>query len=269
MKTSNCGCVLSSPSNPKRPYYLAFSFSWESRELSLLGGVRLMDCPLLCNKVGCDTFIYLIFFLWIQVLRKRDAKETVLRRSKRRWAPIPCSMQENSLGPFPLFLQQVGFTFFLIGSVLIPRVRFVQVSKLLRDLKRNRFDWKYPWSIIKVSKVRKITKKLIIWKRLQPLNDIYELICTKATGYWAPAMSHVGTALSMTLEINLADPGSHVGYEPSKEGRGGHTVMVLGDECCGGDGLGDLRIHLISTKFWFEMCKSRKNLGKHPLGPRT
>ncbi|KAB1258450.1 Desmocollin-3 [Camelus dromedarius] len=42
-----------------------------------------------------------------KVLRKRHTNETVLRRSKRRWAPIPCSMQENSLGPFPLFLQQV------------------------------------------------------------------------------------------------------------------------------------------------------------------
>ncbi|XP_010585096.2 desmocollin-3 isoform X1 [Loxodonta africana] len=42
-----------------------------------------------------------------KVLRKRQTKETVLRRAKRRWAPIPCSMQENSLGPFPLFLQQV------------------------------------------------------------------------------------------------------------------------------------------------------------------
>lgn len=35
------------------------------------------------------------------------SKEKVLRRTKRRWAPIPCSMQENSLGPFPLFLQQI------------------------------------------------------------------------------------------------------------------------------------------------------------------
>uniref|UniRef100_A0A8C5KY19 Desmocollin 2 n=1 Tax=Jaculus jaculus TaxID=51337 RepID=A0A8C5KY19_JACJA len=34
-------------------------------------------------------------------------KEKVLSRPKRRWAPIPCSMQENSLGPFPLFLQQI------------------------------------------------------------------------------------------------------------------------------------------------------------------
>ncbi|XP_059975520.1 desmocollin-3 isoform X2 [Mesoplodon densirostris] len=42
-----------------------------------------------------------------KVLRKRHTKETVLRRSKRRWAPLPCSMLENSLGPFPLFLQQV------------------------------------------------------------------------------------------------------------------------------------------------------------------
>uniref|UniRef100_G1R412 Desmocollin 2 n=1 Tax=Nomascus leucogenys TaxID=61853 RepID=G1R412_NOMLE len=42
-----------------------------------------------------------------KVLKKRHAKEKVLRRAKRRWAPIPCSMLENSLGPFPLFLQQV------------------------------------------------------------------------------------------------------------------------------------------------------------------
>ncbi|XP_008071586.1 desmocollin-3 [Carlito syrichta] len=42
-----------------------------------------------------------------KVLKKRHAKEPVLRRAKRRWAPIPCSMQENSLGPFPLLLQQV------------------------------------------------------------------------------------------------------------------------------------------------------------------
>lgn len=42
-----------------------------------------------------------------EVLTKRHTNETVLRRAKRRWAPIPCSMQENSLGPFPLFLQQV------------------------------------------------------------------------------------------------------------------------------------------------------------------
>ncbi|EHB15925.1 Desmocollin-3 [Heterocephalus glaber] len=42
-----------------------------------------------------------------KILKKRNIKETVLRRSKRRWAPIPCSMQENSLGPFPLLLQQV------------------------------------------------------------------------------------------------------------------------------------------------------------------
>ncbi|XP_037693711.1 desmocollin-2-like [Choloepus didactylus] len=42
-----------------------------------------------------------------KVLKKRHSKEKALRRSKRRWAPIPCSMLENSLGPFPLFLQQV------------------------------------------------------------------------------------------------------------------------------------------------------------------
>uniref|UniRef100_H2R3F8 Desmocollin 3 n=1 Tax=Pan troglodytes TaxID=9598 RepID=H2R3F8_PANTR len=42
-----------------------------------------------------------------KVSKTSHTRETVLRRAKRRWAPIPCSMQENSLGPFPLFLQQV------------------------------------------------------------------------------------------------------------------------------------------------------------------
>ncbi|XP_054439470.1 desmocollin-2-like isoform X2 [Pteronotus mesoamericanus] len=39
--------------------------------------------------------------------KQSDSKETVLRRAKRRWAPIPCSMMENHLGPFPLFLEQI------------------------------------------------------------------------------------------------------------------------------------------------------------------
>ncbi|XP_055994175.1 desmocollin-2 isoform X2 [Sorex fumeus] len=41
------------------------------------------------------------------VLKQSHPTEKVLKRAKRRWAPIPCSMLENSLGPFPLFLQQV------------------------------------------------------------------------------------------------------------------------------------------------------------------
>lgn len=42
-----------------------------------------------------------------EVLKKRQYTGKLLSRAKRRWAPIPCSMQENSLGPFPLFLQQI------------------------------------------------------------------------------------------------------------------------------------------------------------------
>lgn len=42
-----------------------------------------------------------------EVLKQSDSKETVLRRAKRRWAPIPCSMMENYLGSFPLFLEQI------------------------------------------------------------------------------------------------------------------------------------------------------------------
>ncbi|XP_043832424.1 desmocollin-1 [Dromiciops gliroides] len=38
---------------------------------------------------------------------KRHAKDRTLKRTKRRWAPIPCSIMENSLGPFPQQIQQI------------------------------------------------------------------------------------------------------------------------------------------------------------------
>uniref|UniRef100_A0A8D0H3G7 Cadherin domain-containing protein n=1 Tax=Sphenodon punctatus TaxID=8508 RepID=A0A8D0H3G7_SPHPU len=37
----------------------------------------------------------------------RHTRDTVLKRSKRRWAPIPSTVMENSLGPFPLQIQQM------------------------------------------------------------------------------------------------------------------------------------------------------------------
>ncbi|ELK05682.1 Desmocollin-1 [Pteropus alecto] len=37
--------------------------------------------------------------------KKRHTNDSVLKRSKRRWAPIPCSLMENSLGPFPQHVQ--------------------------------------------------------------------------------------------------------------------------------------------------------------------
>ncbi|NXC68616.1 DSC2 protein, partial [Anhinga anhinga] len=39
--------------------------------------------------------------------KTRHARDTVLKRTKRRWGPIPSVMLENSLGPFPLQIQQV------------------------------------------------------------------------------------------------------------------------------------------------------------------
>ncbi|XP_010134592.1 PREDICTED: desmocollin-2-like, partial [Buceros rhinoceros silvestris] len=39
--------------------------------------------------------------------KTRHARDTILKRTKRRWAPIPSHVLENSLGPFPLQIQQV------------------------------------------------------------------------------------------------------------------------------------------------------------------
>ncbi|XP_006835187.1 PREDICTED: desmocollin-2 [Chrysochloris asiatica] len=62
---------------------------------------------LLSNAENQEKKIIVLLEHQTKVLKKRNSKEKVLRRAKRRWAPIPCSMQENSLGPFPLFLQQI------------------------------------------------------------------------------------------------------------------------------------------------------------------
>ncbi|KAJ7338772.1 hypothetical protein JRQ81_012674 [Phrynocephalus forsythii] len=40
--------------------------------------------------------------------KTHKTKETVLRRSKRRWAPVPTTIMENSLGPFPMQIQQLS-----------------------------------------------------------------------------------------------------------------------------------------------------------------
>ncbi|XP_006899612.1 PREDICTED: desmocollin-1 isoform X2 [Elephantulus edwardii] len=42
-----------------------------------------------------------------KIHKRRNIKDTSLTRSKRRWAPIPCSLMENSLGPFPQHIQQI------------------------------------------------------------------------------------------------------------------------------------------------------------------
>ncbi|XP_054579826.1 desmocollin-2 [Eptesicus fuscus] len=54
-----------------------------------------------------DRKIHVLLERQTKAPQQRQPREKVLRRAKRRWAPIPCSMMENSLGPFPLFLQQI------------------------------------------------------------------------------------------------------------------------------------------------------------------
>ncbi|XP_064409701.1 desmocollin 2-like protein [Latimeria chalumnae] len=42
---------------------------------------------------------------------KRKRRDVLLQRSKRRWRPLPFSIKENSLGPFPEFLQEIRTEF--------------------------------------------------------------------------------------------------------------------------------------------------------------
>ncbi|XP_015270053.1 PREDICTED: desmocollin-1-like isoform X2 [Gekko japonicus] len=46
----------------------------------------------------------------LQSVQKKvpEKGETVRRRSKRRWAPVPTTIMENSLGPFPMQIQQLS-----------------------------------------------------------------------------------------------------------------------------------------------------------------
>uniref|UniRef100_A0A8C5ZA22 Desmocollin 3 n=1 Tax=Marmota marmota marmota TaxID=9994 RepID=A0A8C5ZA22_MARMA len=80
---------------------------YTARAIVLSSEKRSFTIGLSDRKTQTLKEIYVLLEHQKKVLKKRHTKETVLRRAKRRWAPIPCSMQENSLGPFPLFLQQV------------------------------------------------------------------------------------------------------------------------------------------------------------------
>ncbi|KAJ6662135.1 hypothetical protein lerEdw1_012600 [Lerista edwardsae] len=40
-------------------------------------------------------------------IKTNKTGETILRRTKRRWAPVPTTIIENSLGPFPMQIQQL------------------------------------------------------------------------------------------------------------------------------------------------------------------
>uniref|UniRef100_A0A8C5Z566 Desmocollin 3 n=1 Tax=Marmota marmota marmota TaxID=9994 RepID=A0A8C5Z566_MARMA len=88
---------------------------YTARAIVLSSEKRSFTIGLSDRKTQTLKEIYVLLEHQKKVLKKRHTKETVLRRAKRRWAPIPCSMQENSLGPFPLFLQQVGLYFFSTG----------------------------------------------------------------------------------------------------------------------------------------------------------
>ncbi|XP_061453707.1 desmocollin-2-like isoform X3 [Rhineura floridana] len=44
----------------------------------------------------------------IPIAKARHIQETVLRRNKRRWVPVPTTIMENSLGPFPMKIQQLS-----------------------------------------------------------------------------------------------------------------------------------------------------------------
>ncbi|XP_048662548.1 desmocollin-3 [Marmota marmota marmota] len=87
---------------------------YTARAIVLSSEKRSFTIGLSDRKTQTLKEIYVLLEHQKKVLKKRHTKETVLRRAKRRWAPIPCSMQENSLGPFPLFLQQVGLYFFCL-----------------------------------------------------------------------------------------------------------------------------------------------------------
>lgn len=71
------------------------------------------------SKNGKQFCIFMFYFVshQTQTVRKRHTKSTVLKRTKRRWAPIPCSLMENSLGPFPQHVQQVHFPYLIFVDV--------------------------------------------------------------------------------------------------------------------------------------------------------
>ncbi|XP_008827058.1 desmocollin-1 isoform X2 [Nannospalax galili] len=158
-----------------------------------------------------------------KVLMKRHTKDQVHRRSKRRWAPIPCSLMENSLGPFPQHIQQIqsdaaqNYTiFYSISGPGVDKEPFnlFYIEKdtgdiyCTRSIDREQYDQFLVYGYATTADGYAPDYPLPLLFKVEDDNDNAPYFETKLTVFSVPENCRSGTSVGQVTAIDNDEPGT-------------------------------------------------------------
>ncbi|XP_027791525.2 desmocollin-1 isoform X1 [Marmota flaviventris] len=155
--------------------------------------------------------------------KKRHTKDRVLKRSKRRWAPIPCSLMENSLGPFPQHVQQIqsdaaqNYTiFYSISGPGVDKEPFnlFYIEKdtgdiyCTRSIDREQYDQFLVYGYATTADGYAPDYPLPLLFKVEDDNDNAPYFETKMTVFSVPENCRSGTSVGQVTAIDNDEPGT-------------------------------------------------------------
>ncbi|GAB1301473.1 Desmocollin-1 [Apodemus speciosus] len=158
-----------------------------------------------------------------KAFRKRHTKEPVHKRSKRRWAPIPCSLMENSLGPFPQHVQQIqtdaaqNYTiFYSISGPGVDKEPFnlFYIEKdtgdiyCTRSIDREQYDQFLVYGYATTADGYAPDYPLPLLFKVEDDNDNAPYFETKLTVFSVPENCRSGTSVGQVTAIDRDEPGT-------------------------------------------------------------
>ncbi|NP_001099631.2 desmocollin-1 precursor [Rattus norvegicus] len=158
-----------------------------------------------------------------KAFRKRHTKEPVHKRSKRRWAPIPCSLMENSLGPFPQHVQRIQSDFSqnysIFYSISGPGVdkepfNLFYIEKdtgdiyCTRSIDREEYDQFMVYGYATTADGYAPEYPLPLLFKVEDDNDNAPYFETKLTVFSVPENCRYGTSVGQVTAIDKDEPGT-------------------------------------------------------------
>ncbi|KAM5221992.1 desmocollin-1 [Ctenodactylus gundi] len=154
---------------------------------------------------------------------KRLIKRTIPKRSKRRWAPIPCSLMENSLGPFPQHVQQIqsdaaqNYTvFYSISGPGVDKepLNLFYIEKdtgdiyCTRSIDREQYDQFLVYGYVTTIDGYAPDYPLPLLFKVEDDNDNAPYFETKLTVFSVPENCRSGTSVGQVTAIDNDEPGT-------------------------------------------------------------
>uniref|UniRef100_A0A8C5KZI3 Desmocollin 1 n=1 Tax=Jaculus jaculus TaxID=51337 RepID=A0A8C5KZI3_JACJA len=158
-----------------------------------------------------------------KVFKRRNSKDTALKRSKRKWAPIPCSLMENSLGPFPQHVQQIqsdaaqNYTiFYSISGPGVDKKPFnlFYIEKdtgdiyCTRSIDREEYDQFLVYGYATTADGYAPDYPLPLLFKVEDDNDNAPYFETKLTVFSIPENCRSGTSVGQVTAIDKDEPGT-------------------------------------------------------------